>query len=67
MGCIVYEVTKSRTQLSDFHFSLVYGLWWLSQPACNTGDPGSIHGLGRYPGEGHGHPLQYSCMENPMD
>ena len=67
MGCIVHEVTKSRTQLSDFHFSLVYGLlWWLNHSACNTGDPGSIHGLGRYPGEGHGYPLQYSCMENPM-
>ena len=31
------------------------------------GDPGSIPGLGRYPGEGNGNPLQYSCLENPMD
>ena len=30
-------------------------------------DPGSIPGLGRSPGEGHGNPLQYSCLENPMD
>ena len=35
--------------------------------ACNAGDPGSIPGLGRSPGEGNGNPLQYSCLENPMD
>ena len=35
--------------------------------ACNAGDPGSIPGLGRSPGEGNGNPLQYSCLENSMD
>ena len=35
--------------------------------ACNVGDPGSIPGLGRSPGEGNGSPLQDSCLENPMD
>jgi len=35
--------------------------------AYNVGDPGSIPGLGRSPGEGNGNPLQYSCLENPMD
>ena len=30
-------------------------------------EAGSIPGLGRSPGEGHGNPLQYSCLENPMD
>ena len=35
--------------------------------ACNEGDLGSIPGLGRSPGEGNGYPLQYSCLENPMD
>ena len=35
--------------------------------AYNTGDPGSILGSGRPPGEGNGNPLQYSCLENPMD
>ena len=34
---------------------------------CNAGDLGSIPGLGRSPGEGNGSPLQYSCLENPMD
>ena len=37
------------------------------ESACNTGDLGSIPGLGRAPGEGNGHPLQYSCLENSMD
>ena len=32
----------------------------------NVGDPGSIPGLGRSPGEGNGNPLQYYCLENPM-
>ena len=35
--------------------------------AYNVGDPGSIPGLGRSPGERNGNPLQYSCLENPMD
>ena len=33
----------------------------------NVGDLGSIPGLGRSPGEGNGNPLQYYCLENPMD
>ena len=33
----------------------------------NAGDPGSIPGLGKSPGEGNGNPLQYSCLENPVD
>ena len=35
--------------------------------AYNVGDLGSISRLGRSPGEGNGNPLQYSCLENPMD
>ena len=37
------------------------------ESACNAGDLGSVPGSGRSPGEGHGNPLQYSCLENPMD
>ena len=37
------------------------------QSACNAGDPGSIPGLGRSPGEGNGYPLQYSGLENSRD
>ena len=33
----------------------------------NAGDPGSIPGTGRSPGEGNGNPLQYYCLEKPMD
>ena len=44
--------------------------WWLTDSkafACNAGDLGSIPGLGRFPGEGNGNPLQYSCLKNSMD
>ena len=42
----------------------------VKNPPANSGDIrdlGSIPGLGRSPGEGHGNPLQYSCLENPVD
>ena len=47
-------------------------IWWLKrkESACNagdTGDVGSISGLGRSPGGGDGNTLQYSCLENPLD
>ena len=52
-------------------FLVVHGLvsWWLGskESACNAGDMGSIPGSGRSLGEGNGNPLQYSCLENPMD
>ena len=73
MDCIVHGVAKSQTRLSDFHFHfivLIMGFpWWLSgkESACNVGDQGSIPGSGRSSGEGNGNPLQYSCLENPMD
>ena len=57
--------------------SLKMGLYILNQASlvaqimkestCNTGDPGSVPGSGRSPGEKNGYPLQYSCLENPMD
>ena len=55
----------------------IQGFTWASQvapvvkkPLGNAGeirDVGSVPGLGRTPGEGHGNPFQYSCLENPMD
>ena len=39
----------------------------MKESACNTGDPSSIPGSGRYAGEGIGYPLQYSGLENSMD
>ena len=50
--------------------SIYMGLpWWLSGKGsiCNAGHPGSIPGSGRSPGGGNGNPLQYSCLENPLD
>ena len=44
-----------------FNFSLG------KESACNVGDLGSIPRLGRSPGAGHGNPLQYPCLENPMN
>ena len=47
----------------------IYGVFFLGgsdgkESPCSAGDPGSIPGLGRSPGEGNGNPLQYSCLEN---
>ena len=39
----------------------------IKNPNVNAGDPGSIPGSKRSPGEGNGNPLQYSCLENPID
>ena len=60
------------SSLPHMHLTLTGLPWWLSgkESAWNTGDvgdPGSIPGLGRCPGEGNGNPLQYSCLGNPMD
>ena len=54
---------KESTQLNDFHFSGSGG----KESACNVGDPDSVPGLRRSPGEWNGNPHQYSCLENPMD
>ena len=53
------------------HSSILGLPLWLSsackESACNAGDLDSIPGLGRFPGEGKGYPLQYSGLENSMD
>ena len=48
-------------------FNNVHGGSDSKESACNAGGPGSIPGSGRFPREGNGHPLQHSCLENPMD
>ena len=55
------HLTKSNT-VSGFPHSSVG-----KESACNAGEPGSIPGSGRAPGEGNGNPLQHSCLKNPMD
>ena len=52
---------------------MVYDFWGFpgglddNESACNEGDLASVPGTGRSPGERNGNPLQYSCLENPMD
>ena len=51
------------------HFSILVLNWWLrlKESAYNVGNLDSIPGSERSPGEGNSNPLQYSCLENPMD
>ena len=67
----VHGVAKSRTWLRDWIELKICDNYPCGSEgkasACNVGDPGSIPGLGRSPGEGNGSPLQYSCLENLMD
>ena len=54
--------------VSQFCSTLCFcGGWDGKESDCNAGDPGSIPGLGIFPGGGNGNPLQYTCLENPMD
>ena len=66
--------------MGPFTSSAPLGIWYIplrpagfpggsdgKASAHNVGDPGSIPGLGRSPGEGNGNPPQYSCLGNPMD
>ena len=58
-----------QTEQSKFMYGFPGGSV-VENPPANAGDAGevgSIPGLGRSPGGGHGNPLQYSCLENPMD
>ena len=55
----------SSSLITFSHTSLVAQT--VKASAYNVGDTGSIPGSGRSPGEGNGNPLQYSCLENPMD
>ena len=68
--CCSPWITKSRAQLSDLteHLKLCFpGGSEGKASACNVGDLGLIPGLGRFPGDRNGNPLQYSCLENPVD
>ena len=59
----LYKISKSP----DSQLSYCMGWWGIKVSACNAGDLGLIPGLGKSLGEGDGNPLQYSCLENPMD
>ena len=73
------NTTKSYTEVTKSTYLLLYKpLLYLffrvdvggsdsKASVYNVRDLGLIHGLGTFPGEGNGNPLQYSCLENPMD
>ena len=66
------ESVQTDTWNTGSRFTVFLGLGFpggsdSKESACNAGDPDSIPGSGRNPGEGNGNPFQYSCMENPMD
>ena len=68
---VLYKLNEISLIQYCFRFSHIFISKYISgsdgkESACNAGDLGSIPGLGRSPGEGHGNPLQYLCMENPM-
>ena len=71
--CQWYRLARANCSMVRIFFSCLLSSWWLPwnstgrESSCNPGDPGSIPGLGRSPGEMHGNPLQYSCLENAMD
>ena len=69
--CILFDTKCSRNPVYEVtHSSRIWNIPGGSdskEPTCNVGDPGLIPGSGRSPGEGNGNPLQYSCLENPMD
>ena len=70
---LIYTTTEqspfpaSMTEHTSFNHSIVPRSSVSKESACNAKDLGLISGLGRSPGEGNGNPLQYYCLENPMD
>ena len=66
---IVQLPYRLKIKMTVVNIYLAPGLpWWLGgKKSTYAGDAGLISGSGRSPGEGHGKPFQYSCLENPMD
>ena len=71
-----WQENQLQLPFSDLHLTVVLYPQWVFQvalvvknPPANSGAlrQGPIPGLGRFPGGGHGNPLQYSCLENPTD
>ena len=72
-GIAIFDSNSSWFYTTILSNSTYSSTVWLScgsdgkASAYNAGNPGSIPGSGRSPGEGYGSPLQYSCLENPMN
>ena len=56
-----------HTYIHTYQGSPIPSISVSKESACSAGDPGSISGFGKSPGEGNGNPLQYSCLENPRN
>ena len=67
IGLTLFFLVSKKRKLDCFYWFSGPGSSDGKEPACSTGDPGSIPGLGRSLGEGNSNPLQYSYLENPMD
>ena len=70
----LFPLVNKKTAIHYFVFDHLFKTTWGfpggsegKASACSAGDPGSMPGLGRSPGEGNGNPLQYSCLENSVD
>ena len=66
----LYMIHDTCSTCSSLHLRSTLGVpsgSFGQESTCNTGDPGSVPGSGRSPGERNGNPFQYSCLENPMD
>ena len=61
---VFFETKKKKMSMGSMGFP---GGSDDKESVSNSGDLGSVSGSGRYPGEGNGNPLQYSCLENSMD
>ena len=67
MGCFGGALYKKFAHSYSRYFIVFPGGSEGKASPCNAGDLGSLPGSGRSPGEGNGNPLQYSCLQNPMD
>ena len=73
LGCSAWGCTESDTTEATWQQQQQQCYSWATggpggkESVCQTGDTSSIPGLGKSPGEGNGNPLQYSCLENPMN
>ena len=70
---LLFTAPEYPSFIHDTFERLLHTIWGFpggsdgKESACNAGDLGLISGVGRSTGEGNGNPLQYSCLENPMD
>ena len=66
-GLILGREDLLEKEMAIHSSTIAWKIPWTEEPSGPQGDLGSIPGSGRSPGEGNGNPLQYSCLENPID